>query len=644
MVEVERKINQNLSSEQLKSKIREKLQHIKKKLTTLKSDLTNNMETKSSKIAIDYSSFIHKLKDKSQEYIDKKEKKINNKEILSYEYYQFIQKLKELEKFNKNLTDIVMNSIENYNNFLIDKLPYYKGSATKYIINQSEKLSNNNIFSKLSQKQANKVVNNLRNRSIIYLINEKYPLTLNLMPSDNVLEEKSFLDSFATSKNNKIVLDFFTDEEFNLNFNKDIINEHNKIPQNEILFENCEFKDIDLSTIPYDLNNLKITNSKISYTIFKNIQFNNLISLNLDNNNLDTEHFENIFTSLLKRDSQSCNNLKILSAKNNYISRIIKNDEFKRINNKFTNLEIFNLSNNMICDVNKKLLDLIPNIKIFDLSNNSICQEYKCKYLINNCKGMVVLIRNIGIMKEPLVSNYRDYYLKKLTKSNYPIYSINLECLFYKRNFDNFSNINLSTFKKNPNILEINLSSCNLEDQVIANFIENCSALNNNISKINISNNLLSEVFFDLILKDNINILLHNLEELDLSYNSINFNGNPKYKGDTSEISKNQFIVFLNNFKNLKLLIMKGTPFENKFNEYVKKEVNIYYEKERHMKVNPLTGELLEIKEIIEKRFLEINPDFYLKINYLLSSKYLKRVKIMQSDLLLYHLIIENIM
>ena len=89
---------------------------------------------------------------------------------------------------------------------------------------------------------------------------------------------------------------------------------------------------------------------------------------------------------------------------------------------------------------------------------------------------------------------------------------------------------------------------------------------------------------------------------------------------------------------------MKGTPFENKFNEYVKKEVNIYYEKERHMKVNPLTGELLEIKEIIEKRFLEINPDFYLKINYLLSSKYLKRVKIMQSDLLLYHLIIENIM
>ena len=645
MVEIERKINKNLSSEELKSKLKEKLENVKKKLTNLKSDLTNNLEVKNSKISIDYSSFIHKLKEKSKEYIEKKEKKLVNKEILSCEYFKFIQKLKELENFNKNLSDIIINSLENYNNFLLDKLPYYKESATKYMINQSEKLSNNNIFSKLNQKRVNKIIKDIRDKSIIYLINEKYPLTLNLMPSDNFLEGKSFLDSITQTKNNKIELNFFNDEEFKLNFNKDNINEHNKITQNEFFFQNCEFKDIDLSAIPYDLNNLKITNSKISYAIFNNIQFNNLISLILDNNNLDSDNFENILKNLLKRNSESCNNLKILSAKNNYISRIIKNDEFKRIKNKFTNLEIFNLSNNSICDVNKKLLELIPNIKIFDLSNNCITQEYKCKFLINNCKGMVILIRNIGIMKEPLNNIFRDYYIKKLTKNNYPIYSINFECLFYKRNCENISNINLSNFKNNTNILEINLSSCNIDDQTVINFIKNCSALNNNISKINVSNNLLSENFLDLLLKNNINILLNNLKEFDLSFNSINFVGNNEYKGENSEISKNPFYIFLNGFKSLKLLIMKGTPFESKFNEYLKREVNIYYEKEKLKKiVTPMTGELLEIKDIIGKRCLEINPDFYLKINYLLSAKYLKRVKIMQSDLKNYHLIIENIM
>ena len=41
MVEIERKINKNLSSEELKSKLKEKLENVKKKLNNLKSDLTN---------------------------------------------------------------------------------------------------------------------------------------------------------------------------------------------------------------------------------------------------------------------------------------------------------------------------------------------------------------------------------------------------------------------------------------------------------------------------------------------------------------------------------------------------------------------------------------------------------------------------
>ena len=63
------------------------------------------------------------------------------------------------------------------------------------------------------------------------------------MPSDNFLEEKSFFDSITQTKNNKIELNFFDDEEFKLNFNKDIINEHKKIiPKMNFFFKIVNLK------------------------------------------------------------------------------------------------------------------------------------------------------------------------------------------------------------------------------------------------------------------------------------------------------------------------------------------------------------------------------------------------------------------
>ena len=356
-------INEKNSSKELKLKLQKKLDEVKSKISKLKIDLCYNIDSQGKNISLGYDKYIKNLKNGSYTYINEKGKKIKNKEFLFFEHSKFINKLKEIENFNKNLIDIIITSLENYNNFLLDKLPYYKESSTLYMINQSEKLANNHIFNKLNKKQINQIINEIKNKNIINLIKSKYQLNILITPSNNIIEEKSLLESITQYDNNKIELNDLKDEDFRLLFNKESYYEKNELKQNELIFQKCEFKNIYISEIPFDLINLKIINSKISSSIFDKIQFNNLISLILDDCKLDSDIFENIFKIFLKKNNESCNNsLKILSAKNNLISRIIKKEEIKKLNNKFTSLEIFNLANNNINDVNNSILEFIPNL------------------------------------------------------------------------------------------------------------------------------------------------------------------------------------------------------------------------------------------------------------------------------------------
>ena len=631
-------INEKDTSEELKKKLKKKLENVKSKLEDLKKNLSKKLTNHSSEIPKNYGSFISNLKSKSESFLNFKEQTITNKEVLSDDYSKFIKNLKDLEKFNKYLSDILITSLENYNNFLNNtKLPYYKDSCAHFIINNGHKLANNNIFCKLNQNQINRIYDIMQNKNILYLINGKYSLNVNIS-SPNTLLNKGLLDSTTLYEVKKLELNNLKDEDFVLLFNKNNFYDNINLNQKEMIFQNCELKKADISEIPFDINNLKMLNSKVSSIIFEKIQFNNLNILILDNCKLDSDNFSNIFKILLKSESKICNKLKILSARNNTISRAVKPDDLKNINDKFNALEILNLSSNIIYDVDKKLFEYIPNIKILDLSNNGIIQEYKCKELIKICKGVVLLLRNIGIMKEPINNYYKEYYIKKLEKNEYPFYSFNLESLYYKRNYEDILNINLSNIKNNMNIFEINLSSCCIDDNSMIKIILKCIPINNNITKINLSFNSISENFFNIIIEKYLFYLFNNLLELDLSFNPIKF---PWDKNKSLE--NNPFLVFLNNFNKIALLSLKGTPFEEKFNDYIYKEVNRYYEIEKkHPKITEILNEFQEIKKIIEKDCLEINNNFYIVINDLLKPKYNKNLKKVLPKFL-NHIIIDNL-
>jgi len=624
--------------EQLKTKLKLKLDSVKTGLRSINSKLLSNIKTKNSKILEENNKYINNLKETSMTFVEHKKKKIKDKEIISHVYFEAIRNIKRTEIFQKNLIDIILDSLNNYNNFINSQLPFYKNVCQQFLKNQEDKLCNNNIYAKLTKKQIEKVYHQLKSKNLINFINGKYPINLKMLISDCFLEECSVLSSTIMFKVNGVEIDKLNDNNFHNFFSNVRENKTSKI--GDMIFKNCDLKGITLSEIPFEFQNLKIADSKIYSSIFFNMKFANLVKFSLDNVQVDSYNFDKILKNILKVGAK---NLKEFSAKNNYISRIYFNEEFESSLNTLQSLEIFNLSNNIIYNVDKRMFNFIPNLKILDLSNNNLLHQNNCKELIMNCKGIVLLLKNIIISKDPFYNFYLDYYNKFLAKNTFntiPLDYINLDSLFYQRNNNLILQWDFQYTKNIENISEFNLSSCSLDNKNVIDIISNCFSIKNNISKINISYNLLTEEIFDLLIEDKINGILFNLKELDLSHNLIKF----KFQKLTPKPQFNQFSIFLDNYSKLELLNLKSTPFEETINYFIKDEIKLSFakEKKREFKIEN-EDEHKEIKDIIENNNLNINRSFHFIINDLVTLKYTnpKRLKSI-IPFLEQHLIIEN--
>ena len=608
--------------EELKLKLKKKLSSVKSELKTLNSKLSNNITTQSSKIKKEYLNYITDIKNKSITYVEIKSKKIKDKEFISSVYFEVMRKIKRYEKFEKNLSDIILDSLSNYNNFINYKLPFYKNATHQFLMNNEDKLCNNNIYSKLTRKQLDKVYQYLKSKNLINYINCKNPVDIKMNAFDNCLENCIVLSSNKLNQINSLEIDKLNDESFSNIFKN--VRRDNDIRVNELILKNCELKGVEIAEIPFGFRILKIFDSKIFSSIFNNMSFENLIKINLDNTQMDSNNFERIFKSLLKIENK---NLKEISAKKNYISRICLDNEYENKSNVLVSLEILNLSSNSIYKFDKRILDLLPNLKILDLSNNTLLHQNNCKELIKNCKGIVLLLKNIVISKDSMYNYYTKYYKNCLAQNNnnkLSIDYINFDSLFYKRNRNNIDilNFDFSQTKNIENMSNLNISSCSLDDNQVINIFPRCLSIKNNISELNISYNLLTEKIFDLLIEDKINVLLKNLKKLDLSYNSIHF----KLQNMTGSPMTNQFVMFLTNYSQLEFLYLKTTPFEESINEYIKNEVNMFMVEEKKkenkdidIKVKVDQSKVYnEIKEIVDNKCLQINDKFHFYINDLI--------------------------
>ena len=631
--------DKSLDLSALKKKLQQKLKDVKSDLSSLNKKLKDTLTNNSTNLRIKYSNYLKNLKENTLDRVKDKEKRIKDKEIIGYFYYDAFRNIKRMEQFEKNLGEVIIDSLTNFNNFISMQLPYYKYACHQFLLNNEEKLCNNNIYSKITKKQVDKLYHQIRSKNLKSLINGKYPVNLDIYISDNYMVDCATLSSTAMNQINSAQIDRLNDNSFIFFFKNVRENKDNVV--NNLIFNNCELKNVELAKIPFGFKNLKITNSRIFASIFNNMNFENLIKFNIDNVQIDTYNFEKIFGTLLRCENK---NLKEISAKNNYITRILINDELYSYAKIITALEIFNLANNSIYNVDKRIFNIMPNIKILDLSNNCLLHQNNCKELIKNCKGIVLLLKNIAISKKTFYNYYINYYQKFLATNNYndiPLDYINFDSLFYEINKKSISQWDFSLTKKIDNISELNLSSCSLDNEIVSEILLECLSMKNSVSKLNLSYNEINQEIFNILIKDEVKAILQKLKELDLSYNSIKFDdveGDPK---------KTKFVIFLDKYSQLEILNLKSTPFEESINTYIKDEIKLHFAKEKGKEKDykPTNDkEYNQLKKIVENNCLDINEDFLIIINDLITLKYTsqKRMKPIL-PLLDQHLLIDNL-
>ena len=631
--------DKSLDLSALKKKLQQKLKDVKYDLSSLNKKLKDTLTNNSTNLRIKYSNYLKNLRENTLDKVKDKEKRIKDKDIIGYFYYDAFRNIKRMEQFEKNLGEVIIDSLTNFNNFISMQLPYYKYACHQFLLNNEEKLCNNNIYSKITKKQVDKLYHQIRSKNLKSLINGKYPVNLDIYISDNYMVDCATLSSTAMNQINSAQIDRLNDNSFIFFFKNVRENKDNVV--NNLIFNNCELKNVELAKVPFGFKNLKITNSRIFASIFNNMNFENLIKFNIDNVQIDTYNFEKIFGTLLRCENK---NLKEISAKNNYITRILINDELYSYAKIITALEIFNLANNSIYKVDKRIFNIMPNIKILDLSNNCLLHQNNCKELIKNCKGIVLLLKNIAISKKTFYNYYINYYQKFLATNNYndiPLDYINFDSLFYEINKKSISQWDFSLTKKIDNISELNLSSCSLDNEIVSEILLECLSMKNSVSKLNLSYNEINQEIFNILIKDEVKAILQKLKELDLSYNLIKFDdveGDPK---------KTKFVIFLDKYSKIEILNLKSTPFEESINTYIKDEIKLHFAKEKGKEKDykPTNDkEYNQLKKIVENNCLDINEDFLIIINDLITLKYTsqKRMKPIL-PLLDQHLLIDNL-
>ena len=514
------------------------------------------------------------------------EEKENKEEIKNINE---VEDKKDIEEKNKN-EDIKEKIMNSKNEFLAKMKIMMENISSNY----------NNLISNISQNKNEKSENIFQNieelQNNIIEGNENLNLFLkqNKINSESKEEkDEKILKINCNSNINEIIRKLGK-----YNFEKIIIKELSSISFNEIfksyidkaykdvIIKKCNIENYEIKQVFKEINKLKIKRCKISFgNNFLN--FKTINELYLENINLINENLNIILQGI----KSNLNNIKILSIKNNNISKLnLDLDE----NIIYNNLEFLNLSNNKISKIAENIFDILPIIKTIDLTNNNI--NFICRYknILNiskekNC--IILLSKNPGIIKEKNREEYcnylKEYIPEKLNKNNHIKY-LNLEGLFINKTYNILSQINFNTMEITF-LNSLNLSHNNLTDQNLIEIIKNNKDFFSRIKKLILCSNYITEECINSLINDEngeFQKIFADLKKLDLSGNHIKFT------------DLNQLKNLIKTFPNLKTLLLKYTPFENDYNNYLKmKAMNKIEEGEN----KELSESYLQFEEIFEK-------------------------------------------
>ena len=383
-----------------------------------------------------------------------------------------------------------------------------------------------------------------------------------------------------------------------------------------IIFKNSNLENLNISKLFPKLNKLKIKDSKISFDIGNKFNLNNLQSLKLENIGLIDTNFNEIFDKL--RNNKSIrNHLKIFSVKNNKISFIdYKKGYADNILSAmiFTKLEVLDMSYNRLYYFQNQIFNCLENIKFIDLTDNNISFSLNNIGLIKSAKiknCLLLITRNLAILKENENIEYNKYLIDILPKINYPIKKIVFDNIFCGDLYKNIFDLDFSHFKET--LKHLDLSNSQLHDNELISLFDNKWNFPNLKTLILNANYLTEEFIYKL--SDNEKYKMDKLKFLRLSENQIKL----------SDLDK--FIKFLDFFKNLEILELKCTPFESSVNSYFKKRVVQLLDPENKKGLKqPLNEEEKKIDKILTENYLKEKKKLKIHILDLSGGKYTDKI------------------
>ena len=383
-----------------------------------------------------------------------------------------------------------------------------------------------------------------------------------------------------------------------------------------IIFKNSNLENLNISKLFPKLNKLKIKDSKISFDIGNKFNLNNLQSLKLENIGLIDTNFNEIFDKL--RNNKSIrNHLKIFSVKNNKISFIdYKKGYADNILSAmiFTKLEVLDMSHNRLYYFQNQIFNCLENIKFIDLTDNNISFSLHNIGLIKSAKiknCLLLITRNLAILKENENIEYNKYLIDILPKINYPIKKIVFDNIFCGDLYKNIFDLDFSHFKET--LKHLDLSNSELHDNELISLFDNKWNFPNLKTLILNANYLTEEFIYKL--SDNEKYKMDKLKFLRLSENQIKL----------SDLDK--FIKFLDFFKNLEILELKCTPFESSVNSYFKKRVVQLLDPENKKGLKqPLNEEEKKIDKILTENYLKEKKKLKIHILDLSGGKYTDKI------------------
>ena len=426
--------------------------------------------------------------------------KSNNYSTLDSELKDLIIKIK------KN-TDFVLNINNSKENMLISK-------KKKHNLNPSKESELNNLFKRDKQ-----------------IMNDKYDSLVKLRIKNSFDADNYFMPNLVYSKIKYLKLDNITFSSTNSskNFLKNIPSLEKLIIKSASNFEISLLKDLSKS----------------------------LMRLSLAKNGFVDYEFNNIITNYFLKSEHIRKNLQFLSFKDNYLSNINLSQLVYQPKQSFLSLKELDFQNNKIFQFSLEP-EFFPELKCINCCYNNLTRNSMEQYP----DILTLLCGNIFLSQKNLSESYFSSLAKKLNE-----YTISLTYLNLSFIPETFSNDYLKKIIISDSILinlrKLDLSYNNLINDTVIEFLNNnkgCLSLKD----LNLSNNLLDDLFLDKFLEHGLNKHFSKLKYIKLDSNKF---GNFEELKSSSENQNEEYInvikklyQFIYENKNLSELTITKNP------------------------------------------------------------------------------------